>query len=524
MIRFLSFFSVFLFLFFFQPLVVSADDSMSGSLRPVGYFIGGGSAFAMTEKVFAPNGQTLGTLSLSSISVSNAAAIQVWAYSNGSVSGEKLVFNTSFNKTSYTIDLPDNCTGFYVRFSNPGTVYPSGTLNYSVPLLGDPVLVPTPTPVPTPVHDYSAFVTTVGSIGAYPDSISSDYTVNAVDGFVCTSQYVFDDFINLVIKDKNGSVVPDGTYFIDTSFTITNYFVPSTDSRTDGVVSRLVFGGGLDVGSLPDGLNCRVELLALPTLSTEQDQSTNGVLSVSVWGSVAVVDGKVASIPFTYNLDYMYRFSTPGDKNYNLDNLATYCTYYSSSTSASVPVNLRFISDSLSDFDAIKGVQDSVDKVNDTLQNQFDQEQEKGDQASSDAQGAVDTLTNDIRSKWEILWYPITFTGNLLDVFVNGTSGASTYSARYANVVGYSYDSDTGMLLPVRSYTRDVSSGSSITFPAYTLPVLDVQLWDSYTFDLSFLRDDFPELFAFSDTVITAIEVLWLIAFLRDKYLEVFAR
>lgn len=167
---------------------------------------------------------------------------------------------------------------------------------------------------------------------------------------------------------------------------------------------------------------------------------------------------------------------------------------------------------------------DAVDEQTDVIKEQRQEEIDKGNEASSDASSAVDTLSSDIMSKWEILWYPITFTGNLLDVFVNGTSGSATYSARYGTVTGYSYDSSTGLLVPVYSKTRDAPlSGTVITFPEYTLPVLDVKLWDSYSYDISTLRSNYSGLFSALDVIITILEVIWLIGFLRDKYLEVFA-
>lgn len=160
-------------------------------------------------------------------------------------------------------------------------------------------------------------------------------------------------------------------------------------------------------------------------------------------------------------------------------------------------------------------------------QEQFrNEDRDNAQQAGNDASSFVNEMQG-LESKWEILWLPIKFTSQVISVFSGGTSSANYISA-YGNVEGYSYDESTGFLVPVYGSPIqtvadiDVPGGASITFPAYTLPVLDLQIWDAYTFDLTSIKDDFPLLFDALYVVISILEVYWFIAFCRDKYHEVF--
>lgn len=165
---------------------------------------------------------------------------------------------------------------------------------------------------------------------------------------------------------------------------------------------------------------------------------------------------------------------------------------------------------------------DAVDEQTKVIQDQYQQDQDGASKAGEDA-GALVEQAKDLENKWEILWYPIKFTNRVLEVFTGGTQSAS-YQNDYNMISGYTYDETSGCLIPVIDKTRSArsSGGASITFPAYTLPVLDVQLWDSYTFDLSTVKDSFPVLFDAIYVVSTVLEIYWFVAFLRDKYEEVF--
>lgn len=175
---------------------------------------------------------------------------------------------------------------------------------------------------------------------------------------------------------------------------------------------------------------------------------------------------------------------------------------------------------------------DSTDQL---LQDQLDQDKAFHDQdkddattAGNDVAGAATDLDN-LKSKWEILWYPIEFTNNIMAAFSG--SDNTRYRSRYAGVVGYSYDDTSGFLVPVYAASTladgDIPAspgGTVITFPSYTLPVLNVKLWDSYSYDLSQITEQYPVLFNAIYVIITILEVYWFVGFLRDKYEEVFGK
>lgn len=177
-------------------------------------------------------------------------------------------------------------------------------------------------------------------------------------------------------------------------------------------------------------------------------------------------------------------------------------------------------------------ISDSTDQL---LQDQLDQDKAYHDQdkndattAGNDVAGAATDLDN-LKSKWEILWYPIEFTNNIMAAFSG--SDNTRYRSRYAGVVGYSYDDSSGFLVPVYSISTladgDIPAspgGTVITFPSYTLPVLNVKLWDSYSYDLSQITEQYPVLFNAIYVIITILEVYWFVGFLRDKYEEVFGK
>lgn len=169
------------------------------------------------------------------------------------------------------------------------------------------------------------------------------------------------------------------------------------------------------------------------------------------------------------------------------------------------------------------------DALNDLVDNQEQYRQEDRDsaeQAGSDAGTLVEEMQT-LKEKWAILWYPIEFTNSILSVFTGGSSSAN-YIAKYYNVKGYTYDDNTGYLVPIRDPVMTISmyeansSGSTITFPAYTLPILNVKLWDSYTFDLSFIKDSFPLVFDSLYVVVSCLEIFWFVSFLKNKFNEVF--
>lgn len=202
--------------------------------------------------------------------------------------------------------------------------------------------------------------------------------------------------------------------------------------------------------------------------------------------------------------------------------------------------DLEIIDDTINRVDQSIGVtNDKLDDVNSNLgvvadkqQQQIDQNQQFRDEDKSSAEsmegelnGFVSNTQNTVKSKWEILWYPISFTNDLLTVFTGGTQTAS-YQRNYAFVEGFVYNEESGGLDPVINRNRFITprdiGGTSITFPSYTLPVLNLKLWDSYTYDLSTLKDQFPTAFNLLYLAEGCVEVYLFVSFLRDKYEEVF--
>nr|CDL65989.1 unnamed protein product [uncultured bacterium] len=172
-----------------------------------------------------------------------------------------------------------------------------------------------------------------------------------------------------------------------------------------------------------------------------------------------------------------------------------------------------------------------LDQQNDLIKDQIQQDKNYHDQdkndaisAGSDMQGMASDLET-VKSKWEILWYPIEFTNKVMGAFQG--SGSARYASAYADISGYYYNDVTGLLEPVMVNSRGApsgraNSGTVIHIPAYTMPVLNVEVWAGADYDLSTLKEQFPVAFNLLYVVITVIEVLWFVGFLRDKYEEVF--
>lgn len=187
--------------------------------------------------------------------------------------------------------------------------------------------------------------------------------------------------------------------------------------------------------------------------------------------------------------------------------------------------------------DVQQGIKDQTDAItqnNDqNTQKILDQNeqfrQEDTDRAESVGQIAqefLDTNTEKVKSNFSILWEPIAFTQRVASVFTGGTKSLS-YARRYDGVVGFVYNEKTGCLDPVidigpRARYGRASGGTSITFPAYTLPVLNLKLWDSYTFDVATIKTAFPALFNAIYVFSGILCLYWFLGFLSQKFEEVF--
>lgn len=190
-------------------------------------------------------------------------------------------------------------------------------------------------------------------------------------------------------------------------------------------------------------------------------------------------------------------------------------------------LDAAFVSQTNSEEASFNRIVESIDKQTQELVDQREDDESKANAVGGVVDGFI-TQADELKSKWDILFYPITFTNTLLSVFTGGTESVM-YSMYYAGVSGYVYDDSTGMLVPVYESlllddgsVRPRASGTSITFPSFTLPGLDVKVWDSYTFDISQVKSWFPDLFNLIYVAVSILELYWFVGFLRSKYEEVF--
>lgn len=177
------------------------------------------------------------------------------------------------------------------------------------------------------------------------------------------------------------------------------------------------------------------------------------------------------------------------------------------------------------DNEALNSIDRGIQEGNQQAADRFQEEKDTASQQGQDASDFASETESKIRSGWDILWFPITFTQDLLAVFTGGSSTVA-YKVDGYKITGYTYDSASGNLVPVMERASPImpiaSAGTSITFPSYTLPGLNIKLWDDYSYDISSLRTDFSAVFTASDTLITMLELYWCIGFLRGKYHDVF--
>lgn len=116
-----------------------------------------------------------------------------------------------------------------------------------------------------------------------------------------------------------------------------------------------------------------------------------------------------------------------------------------------------------------------------------DEEINEGNKQSSSASDMVEDLKG-LKSKWAILWYPITWIQQMVDA-ISRTDAPTT-----------------------------------LTFPSFALTVngSSYTLWDSYTYDVASLTIQFKTLMDSLHVLISALEFYWFISFLRSKYMEIF--
>lgn len=148
-----------------------------------------------------------------------------------------------------------------------------------------------------------------------------------------------------------------------------------------------------------------------------------------------------------------------------------------------------------------------------------EQDQSDAEQAGSDMTGFADQL-NGLQGAWRILWYPIDFTNRFVQVFTGGTAAAA-YQDEYMYTVGYRYNDENGFLEPIQARSAQPrSAGTGITFPAFEF--MGFKIWDSYTYDLSQVIEQVPVVFDAIYVIVSILEMMWFVGFLRSKYDEVF--
>lgn len=164
----------------------------------------------------------------------------------------------------------------------------------------------------------------------------------------------------------------------------------------------------------------------------------------------------------------------------------------------------------------------SVNKITSTLEQDKQDNINAATEKGNELTGMATQIKNTAETSWDALSFPIDFTNQVFQVFSGGTSSAA-YTRAYGDVLGYRYNSDTGGLEPIYRRYRDgiprVTGGTTITFPAFSLPVPGVgtlQLWDSYEFDLSVISGYLPALFDALHLIIGILLIYWVIGYLID--------
>lgn len=171
-------------------------------------------------------------------------------------------------------------------------------------------------------------------------------------------------------------------------------------------------------------------------------------------------------------------------------------------------------------------VQSAVSGVTEELKRQAQANLDSVQSDGNKVTGMASDLLDQVNDKWSALTVPIDFTKKIFEVFTNGTRSAS-YRRVYGHISGYRYDSTTGGLEPIYTAKERSIGGTVITFPAFdfTLPgVGTLHVWDSYDFDLSQLKKDFPMIFDAIYVIAGILMIYWIVDFiihLGDDLLDI---
>lgn len=170
----------------------------------------------------------------------------------------------------------------------------------------------------------------------------------------------------------------------------------------------------------------------------------------------------------------------------------------------------------------------AVNAVTDELRREADASEAAVDSRGNEVTGMVTSLLSDTEDRWGVLKLPVEFTTQIFTVFTGGSSSAA-YSRAYSDVVGYRYDDDTGILIPISSRTRavgDIAIGEAVTgtiihFPSFSLNLPgygNLKIWDGYDFDLQQTKNDFPIIFNAIYLVSGILMIYWTVAYLIDLF------
>lgn len=378
-----------------------------------------------------------------------------------------------------------------------------------------------------PLDAYAAESYTVKSSG-----ISSTQYISPISASLANSNASWEATISLVLRADGA---PTGIYTSDSPASV-QVICPSFEGAFGGVNGNIMFGVTRASLEAPDGVELsawdytwNVERFHSDSKYTPDTPFLKGSFDVS-FNNASLYNGTVTI--------YIHLYGTIGrigDANGNLGGKLSYsidvlnngqCHSVGGEDGAGLVVQSPSIES------AINGVNGSVQEQTAQQAQQYQDEKDTAEQTGSDIQSSSSELEGlgGEEGKWKILWFPLTFTKQVIGVF----TGANAVNIANEQVVGFRYDEETGMLIKVHSYDPipiDDSGGSStiplpnvgskITFPSVDLPIIGT-VWEPYTFDLAEVKEHFPLVFNAIYLVVSVLEVYWFIGFLHDKYEEVF--
>lgn len=387
------------------------------------------------------------------------------------------VLDQTISEFDYFI-VPQNTVTIQFNFFNKtftSSTYPSKNLDY-IFVYGEYL--------PNVVNLHSVGAYPVASIGSINDSYAG-YNLQKSTGnstafsgdtanMLVYGNYNFTDNINIYITDSNGNVPSNGIYNIDLHIPIDGQY-EYTDS-TNQYSSFSLAGGFIEVVSTSGDFVYSFDSVVSPV---------NGSIhyDLHIVGNVPVVNGVIGNIILKQYVAFGYNYSRV-DRGYNSNGVVQHPS--TTTTSLDTLPYITYSGDasiSLSDFSieyvsSSTNTSEAVDKVGDLIQQEHQEQIDKGNEALGDAQSGIDNITN-VFSTWEILMLPYKF----IQDFYNALHGDGT---------------------------------TTITFPSFTL--MGHELWPSYTFDLSFIKTSFPLIFDSLYIIVGILETLAFISYCRSKF------